>query len=359
MTVAIPEGYRFAGVTCGIKADRTKRDLSLLVSDREAAAAGVFTTNRVCAAPVQCCRKRLPSSRVRGIVVNSGNANACTGEQGVTDAERMASELARRLGGSPEQALVCSTGIIGHPLPMEKVAAGIGAAVDLLGSDAERLQAAAEGILTTDTRTKVAGRSVQTPAGAARVLGIAKGAAMIGPNMATMLAFVLTDAQASPEVLDQTLRAAVDRSFHCISVEGHTSTNDTVLLLANGAGGLKAPGGSASPFTEAVGEVCEELAQAIVEDAEGMTHRITIDVSGTRTDADARRIAKTVADSALVKTAVFGADPNWGRICSAAGYAGVASTGRCCTNGGRRPSSTRRSSPSGCGRIAKRISSCS
>lgn len=319
--MTIPAGFRFAGVACGIK-ESGNRDLVLVVSDVDAAAAGVFTTNRVCAAPVTACRRRLPATAIRGIVINSGNANACTGEQGQADAEQMTALVAQRIGCEASQVLVCSTGVIGRLLPMSKIAAGVADAYPQLIGGPDGLHVAATGIMTTDTRPKVASRSVQLAGGSANVLGFAKGAAMIGPNMATMLAFIMTDAKADSALLDRSLRAAVDKSFHCVSVEGHTSTNDTVLLLANGASGASVAG-SEDLFAEAVAEVCMDLAEAIADDAEGASHKVTIDVTGTRDDAEARRIAKTVAESALVKTAIYGNDPNWGRICSAAGYAGV------------------------------------
>lgn len=319
--MALPKGFQFAGICAGIKPSG-KKDLALLVSDRPCSAAGVFTTNRVRAAPVQACQSRLLSEEIRGVVINSGNANACTGQQGRDDAETMCSDLARSLGCQSQQILVCSTGVIGRLLPMPVISAGIEKATTHLSASLQALEDAATAILTTDTRTKVSVQTVEIDGRPVHVLGIAKGAAMIGPNMATMLAFVLTDAAASPASLQNLLRAAVDDSFHCISVEGHTSTNDTVLLLANGASGVTIDEHN-GPFASALRAVCQELAQAIIEDAEGASHKITIDVTGTRTDEEAKRIAKTVADSALVKTAIYGNDPNWGRICSAAGYAGV------------------------------------
>jgi glutamate N-acetyltransferase/amino-acid N-acetyltransferase len=318
----LPIGFRFAGHYCGVKRNPNKRDLALAVSDRPASAVGVFTTNRVCAAPVQVCRALLPSESVRAVVVNSGNANACTGEGGLADAREMCARVAEALGVGPEQVLVCSTGVIGRRLPMEKIREGIDAIAGRARADRESFQEAAEGILTTDTRTKIAARTVETASGTIRVAGFAKGAAMIAPNMATMLAFVLTDAAASPEELAPLLRFAVDESFHAISVEGHQSTNDSVLLLANGAGGSPIAG-DRDAFARALRDVCVELAVAIVDDAEEATHRMTIDVVGARTVEEARRVARTVADSPLVKTAIFGNDPNWGRICSAAGYSGV------------------------------------
>jgi glutamate N-acetyltransferase/amino-acid N-acetyltransferase len=319
----LPDGYRYAGVPCGIRADEPGRlDLALVVSDRPAAAAGVFTRNRVCAAPVKVCRSRLPSKSVRGIAICSGNANACTGEQGMSDAARMTDLAAAAFKHRADDWLVASTGVIGRLLPMDKIAAGISAAAPQLAQGAEALERAARAILTTDTRIKVASRSVKLANGTVRVLGFAKGAAMIGPNMATMLAFVLTDAAVRAEDLARFAPGAAQRSFNVVSVEGHTSTNDSLIFLANGAGPSLA-GIDLAAFETAATSVCAELAKAIAADAEGATHLITIEVEGTRTEEEARKIAKAVADSALVKTAFFGADPNWGRIVSAAGYAGV------------------------------------
>lgn len=318
----LPSGYRFAAVHSGIRSEPGRLDLALVVSDRPAVAAGVFTQNRVVAAPVSVCKERLPASDVRGFVVCSGNANACTGQQGLDDARRMAAVTADLLGCRPEQVLVCSTGVIGRHLPMHAVEAGIRVAGTRLRADAESFEQVTRAILTTDTRTKVSRRSLVVDAAEVRILGFAKGAAMIGPNLATMLGFLLTDAVAPPDVLTTLIRQAADSTFNCISVEGHTSTNDTVLLLANGSG--PALNGEAfTKFSSAVKEVCGELARAIAADAEGAAHLITVDVEGLRTDAEARRVAKAVAESALVKTAIFGADPNWGRIISAAGYCGI------------------------------------
>lgn len=318
----LARGYRFAGVHSGLRPDPDRRDLALIVSDKPAAAAGVFTQNRVCAAPVQVCRERLPREDVRGIVICSGNANACTGEQGLNDARRMCAVAAESLGAKPEQMLVASTGVIGRLLPMPVIEPGIRLAASRLDVGAGALDAAAHAILTTDTRIKVATRSLSTRGGEVRVTGFAKGAAMIGPNMATMLAFVLTDAGVPANHLAGLARRATTHTFNCVSVEGHTSTNDTLLLLANGAG-PRLEGDELVPFDDAVTSVCEELARAIAADAEGANHLVTIYVEGTRDDAEAHRIAKAIADSALCKTAIFGADPNWGRFVSAAGYSGV------------------------------------
>jgi glutamate N-acetyltransferase/amino-acid N-acetyltransferase len=318
----LADAYRFAGIHCGIRPDPQRLDLALIFSERPAAAAGVFTQNRVCAAPVQVCRERLPADNLRGVVVCSGNANACTGPQGLADARRMTEIVAEALGYRPEQMLVCSTGVIGRHLPMPRVEQGIRAAAGQLEAGAEAFERAAQAILTTDTRIKVSTRGLGLPGGTVRLTGFAKGAAMIGPNMATMLAFVCTDAAVAPADLHTIVRQAADRTFNCISVEGHTSTNDTLLLFANGAG-ARLEGKELAEFAAMVTDVCADLARAIAADAEGAAHLIEIEVEGLRDDDEARRIAKTVADSALVKTAIFGGDPNWGRIVSAAGYAGI------------------------------------
>ncbi len=319
----LARGYRFAGVHCGIRDDSDKLDLALIVSEEPAAAAGVFTQNRVVAAPVTVCRNRLPRADARGIVICSGNANACTGQRGLDDAERMAHLTAELLGLSGEQILVGSTGVIGRHLPMENVESGIGAAFEVLSPEANAFEKVAQAILTTDTGIKVSTRALTLDDGYdAKITGIAKGAAMIGPNMATMLAYVMTDAGVGPSQLQQIASQAAAKTFNCISVEGHTSTNDTLILLANGKMG-KLEGDYLKRFAELTTEVCAELAQAIAKDAEGASHFVTIDVSGSRSDDEARQIAKTIAESALVKTAIFGADPNWGRIVSAAGYSGV------------------------------------
>lgn len=315
----LARGYRYAGIVSGLRSEPDRRDIAVVISDRPAAAAGVFTQNRVCAAPVQISRERLPRDDARAIVVCSGNANACTGEQGLADARRMAELAAGELHCRPEQVLVASTGVIGRPLPMAVLHAGIPKAMREAAPGREAFQHAAQAILTTDTGIKIATR--QFPG--FTVTGFAKGAAMIGPNMATMLAFILTDASVSETDLHSTLKAAVEQSFNCISVEGHTSTNDTVFLLANGEG-TDLGGPDLATFRDAISSVCIELARKIAIDAEGAEHLITIDVEGCRNDAEAKQVAKTIAESALVKTAVFGADPNWGRVVSAAGYSGVA-----------------------------------
>jgi glutamate N-acetyltransferase/amino-acid N-acetyltransferase len=324
----LARGYRYAGVHSGLRPEPQRRDLALIVSDVPASAAGVFTRNRVQAAPVHVCRERLPAADVRGVVICSGNANACTGQRGLDDARRMTEVAAQAVGCRPEQMLVCSTGVIGRHLPMPTIESGIALAHDRLGVSAEHLDSAAHAILTTDTRIKVATRQINVGGAEVRLTGFAKGAAMIGPNMGTMLAFVFTDAAVAPDDLARLAVRAADETFNCVSVEGHTSTNDTLLFFANG---LAHPqhnsplrDGLAGPFNAAAIEICAELARAIAADAEGATKLVILDVEGLRDDQEARTVARTIANSALVKTAIFGADPNWGRIVSAAGYSGVA-----------------------------------
>jgi glutamate N-acetyltransferase/amino-acid N-acetyltransferase len=319
----IPRGFRTGAVKAGIKPSGGL-DLALLVAESPCAAAGTFTTNRVCAAPVKWCREHLPASDVRAIVVNAGNANAATGREGDANAARTASAAARLLGCRPEQVLVASTGVIGRQLPMDRLEEGLSRAWSALSAEESGFRTSAQAILTTDTRPKIISLPIAGGSQPYSLLGMAKGAAMIGPRMATMLAFLLTDAPVGAEQLQPILSEAVDNSFNCLSVEGHTSTNDTVLILSNSTGREAAlQGASLTSFASAVRSACETLAQLMAADGEGATHFITIDVEGCASREEARTIARGVADSALVKTAIHGADPNWGRIVSAAGYVGV------------------------------------
>jgi glutamate N-acetyltransferase/amino-acid N-acetyltransferase len=320
----LPRGYRLGGVHAGVKRNPAREDVSLVVSDLPATAAGVYTTNLVFAAPVAYDRGLTPGRGFRGIVVNSGNANACTGTRGLEDARAMAAAAAAAVGATGAEMLVLSTGIIGEFLPLEKITRGVKKVAGRLGDDDAAAVAAARGMMTTDTRPKLAGSSF-TAAGTGHVVfGMAKGAAMIGPRMATMLGIVLTDAAVEPDDAQRVLREAVEETFNCVSVDGHMSTNDTVLLLANGAaGGSPLVGAGLESLGRAVADVCGSLAREIADDGEGATHVLRVEVSGCRTREEARAVARTVADSPLVKTAVHGADPNWGRIVSAAGYAGV------------------------------------
>ena len=314
----LAHGFRYAGIISGLRNEPDRRDLAVIISDRPASAAGVFTQNQVCAAPVHVSQDRVPSPRIRAVVICSGNANACTGDQGLADAKRMTELVALSLGCEEEQVLVASTGVIGRPLPMPILEAGIPIAVNAAKPGEVAFQDAAHAILTTDTVIKVSSAKV----GDYSITGFAKGAAMIGPNMATMLGFIMTDAPIAADDLHQLLKQATNSTFNCISVEGHTSTNDTVLLLANGEG-PPLHGEALEELNRGLRHVCSELAIQIAKDAEGANHLITIHVEGCHNDADARTVAKAIADSPLVKTAVFGADPNWGRVVSAAGYSGV------------------------------------
>lgn len=324
MAIRVPKGYRVAGVHTGVKRDARKQDLTLVVSDHPAVAAGVYTQNLVYAAPVALDRERTPSDRIRVVVANSGNANACTGPRGLEDARTMARLAAQAVGAEEDQALVLSTGIIGVYLPLDLIARGIEAAAAQLASDEDALVPAARGMLTTDTVHKLAGRTATVGGREIQVTGMAKGAAMMGPNMATMLAVIFTDAPLDKATVDRSLKAAVRDTFNCISVDGHMSTNDTVLLLANGAaGGEPFSGKELAAFDRVLGEVCVDLAKSIPADGEGATHLITLEIAGCADRDTALQIAKTVANSPLVKTAITGADPNWGRIVSAAGYSGV------------------------------------
>ena len=324
MSLLVPRGFALGGVHCRIKSDPQEPDFSLIESSPPAVAVGVFTQNVVCGAPVIWNRRHTPSDRIRAVAINSGISNSCTGERGLQDARRMAALAAAACGAEEDQALVLSTGVIGEYLPMDKIEQGVMAAAVKLDSSEAALMSAARGMMTTDTVPKVAGRTLDLAGGEVRIVGLAKGAAMIGPNMATMLAVIMTDATLTPEAAQGMLSAAVDDSFNCISVEGHTSTSDTVLLLANGQSGVGPLAGEGlQAFSEALADVCVELARAIPADGEGASHLISIEIAGCASRPAALQIARTVANSALVKTAVTGADPNWGRIVSAAGYAGV------------------------------------
>lgn len=325
----LPKGFRFAGVSAGIKSRAGAKDVALIVSDTPCTAAGVYTTNQIVAAPVVLSRSRTPSNRLRGIVVNSGNANACTGTQGDKDAAEMTALAAKSVklqGQSSEQDfLVMSTGIIGRHLPMDKIRTGITQAATELGSSETHFLNACDGIMTTDAFRKIADRTAWSSQGTHALVGMCKGAGMIGPKMATMLAIVVTDAPLDCFQAQRMLQAAANRSFNCISVEGHMSTNDSLVLLASTPTEDRPAlsDADAAIFEAELTELCIELAKKIPDDGEGATHLIEIQIRGANTDADADAIARSIALSNLVKTAITGGDPNWGRIVSAAGYAGV------------------------------------
>jgi len=323
--LSIPKGYRFAGVYCGLKSDPNLLDLSLVVSDIPATVAGVYTQNIVCGAAVEVDRPRTPGTGFKAMVANSRVANDCTGEQGVRDALEMTALAAHYAGAEPDKALVMSTGVIGIMLPMDKVRAGIAEAAKQLSGDDESFMRAARGIMTTDTVEKVASRQITLQSGEVVTLaGFCKGAAMIAPNMRTMLAMIMTDATLDPATAQKLLNESVEESFNCISVDGHTSPSDTVLLYANGAAvATPLTGDDLVDFGLVLQALCIELAVKMPADGEGVSHLITVDVLGCATREDAKMIARKVAEDVLVKTAICGADPNWGRIVSAVGTAGV------------------------------------
>lgn len=322
-TVTSPAGFTAAAVAAGLK-KANQLDVALVVSERDCSGAAMFTKNQVVAAPVIVDRETIAgnSQRLRAVVINSKNANACTGEPGIANARTTQQVAAKALGCAANQILVLSTGVIGVQLPMDKLHTGIEAGARGLAKENGRL--AAEAIMTTDTHPKHLAVEVDLPDGTVTIGGMAKGAGMIHPNMATMLAVLTTDAAIAPSVLDNLLQTAVNHSFNRISVDGDTSTNDTVLLLANGASGTAiADPASIAQFSAALNHLCTELAQMIVRDGEGATKFVEIVVTGANNEADAHQIANTIATSPLVKTAFAGSDANWGRLLMAAGRAGV------------------------------------
>jgi glutamate N-acetyltransferase / amino-acid N-acetyltransferase len=318
------KGFRFSAVACGIKKQAGELDLALIYSQKPATVAGAFTTNRVAAAPVVLDRERLRSGKARAILTNAGCANACTGPSGYEDAVATSRWVAEELGLQTEEVMVASTGVIGARLPVERIRAGVSPLIAALRDDG--LPDAARAIMTTDTRPKWAFREGKLGGVAVRVAGMAKGAGMIHPQMATMLCFVVTDAAVPAPVLQKALKLGLERSFHAITVDGDTSTNDTVLVLANGASGspvLEEWTPEAEIFQRLLGEVLEDLAMAIVRDAEGATKLVHLMVEGAPDGASAQRIARSIAHSPLVKTALYGEEVNWGRIMAAVGYSGV------------------------------------
>lgn len=317
------KGFKFSAVEAAVKKPG-RLDLALIYSELPAQVAAVFTTNAVKAAPVLLDEERVAGGMTRGLVVNSGNANACTGARGMADAVETTALVAAGLGVDAAEMLVASTGVIGVPLPMERIKGAIPALVAGVGNSS--LADVAAAIMTTDTFPKLESRSGMAGGVAYTVAGVAKGAGMIMPNMATMLAFIVTDAAIEPGFLQQLFRDAADRSFNSITVDGDTSTNDTALLMANGAAGnpvISSGSEDAATFAALLNEVLLELAKQIVRDGEGATKFVAITVKGAVSDDDAKRAAMAVANSSLVKTAFFGQDANWGRIFAAVGYSGA------------------------------------
>ena len=323
--VTSAKGFRAAGVSAGIR-HGGRRDVALVAACRPCAAAAMFTTNAVAAAPVLFDRKTVASGRIQAILANSGIANACTGERGLADAARSAAETARLLGIPEGLVLVASTGVIGKPLPMDRLLAGARDAVAALSPSPAAAEDAARAIMTTDTRPKRASATVRIGGKTVTVGGMCKGSGMIEPNMATMLGFLTTDADISPVALKKALKAAVSKSFNRVVVDGDESTNDSVFILASGAAGnprIKSGTADFRLFAEALAAVCTALARQMAADGEGATKFVSVTVRNAATERDAERAARAVARSPLAKTSWFGKDPNWGRVLAAVGYSGA------------------------------------
>ena len=326
-TFTLAQGFRAAATACGLKTSSvmgaSSLDLALVVAEGPCAAAGVFTTNRVKAAPVLYDQEMLARNPggIRAIIANAGNANACTGPRGMDDARQMAAMTAEALGCRPNEVLVLSTGVIGRPMNMQKLTQGI---ADVTSPAAKHgAPFAARAIMTTDTRPKVSTRQLAIGGQTVTISGFCKGSGMIHPNMGTMLAIITTDATAAPELLQAALKSANDHSINRVSVDGDMSTNDTALLLASGAAGVTLGADELPAFTAALTEMCVELAKQIARDGEGATRLVEITVTGATDEGQAHVVADSIARSPLVKTAVHGGDPNWGRVLCAAGYSGA------------------------------------
>jgi glutamate N-acetyltransferase/amino-acid N-acetyltransferase len=322
-TIRLPQGFLFSSATAGIKASG-RPDVALALAPEGAAAAAVFTRNQVVAAPVTVGRAHLKASqgKLRALIVNAGNANCATGTEGLKSAKKVCDGLAKHLKIKANQVFPSSTGIIGVPLPAEKITAALPGLITSAHASPEALDAFAAAIMTTDTRKKIACETIAYRSKTVTLAGVAKGAGMIHPNMATMLVYMFTDLSATPRELQQFLREAVDESFNNISIDGDTSTNDTVLLLASGKSSVPLKS-VRKEFDLALKNVCRSLAEQIVGDGEGVKHVVRLKIEQARTRDDARRIARAIANSPLVKTAWAGADPNWGRMLAAIGYSGV------------------------------------
>ncbi|MCC6580885.1 MAG: bifunctional glutamate N-acetyltransferase/amino-acid acetyltransferase ArgJ [Phycisphaeraceae bacterium] len=323
--VTWPVGFRAAGGPCGIKPSGSP-DLALVVADQPCAAAGMFTRTQMPGAPVIVSRKHIRKGRARAIVCNSGCSNVCTGGAGVRDAISMCRRVAQGIGVDPHEVLVCSTGVIGHRLPMDKIERGIDALLPALAAGPKADADAARAIMTTDLKPKTASTSVKIDGVTVRIGGMCKGSGMIAPNMATMLVFITTDADVSPAMLKLALKQACEVSFNRISVDLDTSTSDSLLLLASGCSGAPAitgKGKAFDAFAAALTEVCRDLAYQVIRDGEGATKVFRVSVKGARSKADAAKVGYTVVGSPLVKTAIHGGDPNWGRLVAATGRSGA------------------------------------
>ncbi len=346
----LPLGFRFSAVTAGLKPSG-KPDFAVSVADRLASAAALFTANRVKAAPLIVGARHLEESggKVKVVAVNAGNANCATGNIGLAACETVCAAAAAAFGATPHEVFPSSTGIIGVPLPAEKLVAALPSVERDLAADADHFFAFSRAILTTDTRPKLAAAMLTIDGKIVRIAGVCKGAGMIFPQLvphATMLVYIFTDAAIAPADLNTMLRDAVELSFNRISIDGDTSTNDTILLLASGASGATITP-SNSDFTAALGDVCTSLAKQVVDDGEGVTHVVELQIEGAANDADALKVARAIAHSPLVKTAWAGCDPNWGRLMAATGYSGAQveperiaiwfGDQQICVNGGRAP----------------------
>lgn len=313
------QGFRFSAIECGIRY-QGRLDFCAIVADHPCTAAGVFTTNKVFAAPVKLCRERIDGT-IRAILVNATNANACTGDEGYANAVRLTGTLEKELGLGKNSVLMCSTGIIGRQLPVDKMDAAIPSIAK--GLDASAGHSIARAIMTTDTRPKESSHSFTSSKGTFTVAGTAKGSGMIAPNMATMLSFIITDAHVQKKDLDRIFKNAADRTFNSLTIDGDMSTNDTCLMLSPQKGEPLASEEDLAAFADALMAVCRDLAYMLVKDAEGGTKCVTVTVKGAQSEDDAKKCARSVAQSLLLKTAFFGGDPNWGRVACAAGYSGV------------------------------------
>lgn len=323
--ITAAKGFRAGGMTCGIKASG-KPDLVIIASDTPCATAGVFTTNKMPGAPVIVSKQHVRNGQAQAIVCNSGVSNVCTGQQGIADALTMCLQTGQALGIDPTDVLVCSTGVIGHMLPMDKIEAGIEQLAPKLTSGPKADAATARAIMTTDLAPKTAHVAFKLGTKTIHIGGIAKGSGMIAPNMATMLSFITTDIAITPALLKAVLKRAADVSYNRISVDEDTSTSDSVLILANGQAGnpiINKPGKNLDAFETALTILCKDLAYQIVKDGEGATRVFRAQVTGAASIKDANRIGKTIANSPLVKTAVHGNDPNWGRLVMAIGRSGA------------------------------------
>ncbi|MBI9017859.1 MAG: bifunctional glutamate N-acetyltransferase/amino-acid acetyltransferase ArgJ [Phycisphaerae bacterium] len=324
-TITSPRGFRVAAVKAGIKASGNL-DLGLIIADKPCNTAGVFTTNKICSATIDVCRSHVSNGKIQAVFVNAGNANAATGQQGLEDAQTICTQIASKLNIKSSDVMVNSTGIIGHFMPMDKVAAGIDKAFDVINNSETNGLEFSQAIMTTDLTQKLAFKQIKLDGKVVKVAGTAKGSGMIAPNMATMLGFVTTDADIKPAMLKKALREVASMTFNKVSVDNHQSTNDSLIVMASGMAGnneIAAEDENYQIFKKALWQVCDDLARQIAADGEGATCAVTVRVNSAATAKDATKAVRAIVDSPLVRTAFNGADPNWGRIVSAVGYSGA------------------------------------